>query len=132
MINEAVNKFSIKDPMPTWLLKSCIDLLAPYIMSLFNSVCLSMLAPSLSLYCCLCPYCCLFTYIYSSLCICKRLCSSTRCYVLRHCALAVGGLITTATNPAWSNLRLNRPGDVQRSPVSQRTQTTLYVLSNSK
>src|SRR6218665_3838902 len=24
-------------PMPTWLLKSCVDLLAPYITSLFNS-----------------------------------------------------------------------------------------------
>src|SRR6218665_2225218 len=31
--NEAVNKFSRKDPMPTWLLKSCIDLLT----SFFNS-----------------------------------------------------------------------------------------------
>src|SRR6218665_2754962 len=37
MVNEAVNKLSMKDPMPTWLLKSCIDLLAPYITSLFNS-----------------------------------------------------------------------------------------------
>jgi len=37
MVNEAVNKFSMKDPMPTWLLKSCVDLLAPYITSLFNS-----------------------------------------------------------------------------------------------
>jgi len=37
MVNEAVNKFSMKDPMPTWLLKSCIDLLAPYITSFFNS-----------------------------------------------------------------------------------------------
>src|SRR6218665_3040855 len=37
MDNEAVNKFSMKDPMPTWLLKSGIDLLAPYITSLFNS-----------------------------------------------------------------------------------------------
>src|SRR6218665_1065415 len=27
----------MKDPMPTWLLMSCIDLLAPYITSLFNS-----------------------------------------------------------------------------------------------
>src|SRR6218665_339947 len=26
----------MKDPMPTWLLKTCIDLLAPYIASLFN------------------------------------------------------------------------------------------------
>ena len=25
LVNEAVNKFSMKDPMPTWLLKSCID-----------------------------------------------------------------------------------------------------------
>src|SRR6218665_1201242 len=37
MVNEAVNKFSMKDPMETWLLKSCIDLHAPYITSLFNS-----------------------------------------------------------------------------------------------
>src|SRR6218665_4096990 len=37
MVNEAVNKFSMKDPIPTWLLKSCVDLLAPYITSLFNS-----------------------------------------------------------------------------------------------
>src|SRR6218665_2258714 len=37
MVNEAVNKFSMKDPMPTWLFKSCINLLAPYITSLFNS-----------------------------------------------------------------------------------------------
>src|SRR6218665_1872051 len=37
MVNVAVNKFSMKDPMPTWLLKSCIDLLAPYITSLFSS-----------------------------------------------------------------------------------------------
>jgi len=37
MVNEAVNKFSMKDPMPMWLLKSCIDLLASYITSLFNS-----------------------------------------------------------------------------------------------
>src|SRR6218665_941890 len=26
----------MKDPMPTWLFKTCIDLLAPYIASLFN------------------------------------------------------------------------------------------------
>ena len=38
MVNEAVNKFSMKDPMPTWFLKSCIDLLAPCITSLFNSL----------------------------------------------------------------------------------------------
>src|SRR6218665_2959274 len=37
IVNEAVNKFSMKDPMLTWLLKSCIDLLAPYITSLFNA-----------------------------------------------------------------------------------------------
>src|SRR6218665_2549751 len=37
MVNGAVNKFSMKDPMPTWLLKSYMDLLAPYITSLFNS-----------------------------------------------------------------------------------------------
>src|SRR6218665_8819 len=37
MVDVAVNKFSMKDPMPTWLLKFCIDLLAPYITSLFNS-----------------------------------------------------------------------------------------------
>src|SRR6218665_3344473 len=37
MVNEAVNKFSMKDHMPTWFLKSCIDLLAPCITSLFNS-----------------------------------------------------------------------------------------------
>ena len=37
MVNEAVDKYSMKDPMPTWLLKSCIDLLAPYIASVFNS-----------------------------------------------------------------------------------------------
>src|SRR6218665_68180 len=37
MVNVGVNKFSMKDPLPTWLLKSCIDLLAPYITSLFNS-----------------------------------------------------------------------------------------------
>src|SRR6218665_3955016 len=37
MVNEAVNKFSMKDPMPMWLLKSCNDLLAPYITSLLNS-----------------------------------------------------------------------------------------------
>src|SRR6218665_1056106 len=37
MVSESVNKFSMNDPMPTWLLKSCVDLLAPYITSLFNS-----------------------------------------------------------------------------------------------
>src|SRR6218665_1365716 len=37
MVNEAVNKFPMKDPMPTWLLKSCIYLLPPYITSFFNS-----------------------------------------------------------------------------------------------
>lgn len=37
MVNDAVDKYSMKDPMPTWLLKSCIDLLAPYIVSVFNS-----------------------------------------------------------------------------------------------
>src|SRR6218665_1803610 len=39
MVNEAVNKFSMKDPMPTWLLKSCIDLLAPYIASFSTHRC---------------------------------------------------------------------------------------------
>src|SRR6218665_673211 len=36
MVRVATAKYSIKDPMPTWLLKTCIDLLAPYIASLFN------------------------------------------------------------------------------------------------
>ena len=30
MVRDATNKYSINDPMPTWLLKTCIDLLAPY------------------------------------------------------------------------------------------------------
>src|SRR6218665_1724740 len=38
MVNEAVNKFSMKDPIPMWLLKFCIDLLSPYITSLFNAL----------------------------------------------------------------------------------------------
>src|SRR6218665_4150291 len=37
MVNEAVNKFSMKDPMPPGLPKPCIDRLVPYITSLFNS-----------------------------------------------------------------------------------------------
>src|SRR6218665_1479861 len=36
MVRVATDKYSTKDPMPTWLLKTCIDLLAPYIASLFN------------------------------------------------------------------------------------------------
>src|SRR6218665_627372 len=36
MLRVATDKYSMKDPMPTWLLKNCIDLLAPYIASLFN------------------------------------------------------------------------------------------------
>jgi len=36
MIKDAVDKYSMKDPMPTWLLKSCVDLLAPYIAAVFN------------------------------------------------------------------------------------------------
>ena len=36
MVLVAADKHSLKDPMPTWLLKTCIDLLAPYIASLFN------------------------------------------------------------------------------------------------
>jgi len=36
MVRDATDKYSMKDPMPTWLLKTCIDLLAPYIASLFN------------------------------------------------------------------------------------------------
>src|SRR6218665_2931922 len=31
MVRVATDKHSMKDPMPTWLLKTCIDLLAPYI-----------------------------------------------------------------------------------------------------
>ena|SRR6218665_1824570 len=31
MLRDAGDKYSMKDPMPTWFLKICIDLLAPYI-----------------------------------------------------------------------------------------------------
>ena len=46
MVNDAVDKYSMKDPMPTWLLKSCIDLLAPYIVSTFNLSLSSGIFPS--------------------------------------------------------------------------------------
>jgi len=36
LVKDAADKYSMKDPMPTWLLKTIIDLLAPYIASLFN------------------------------------------------------------------------------------------------
>src|SRR6218665_3856673 len=36
LVREATDKYSMKDPMPTWLLKTCIDLLAPYIALLFK------------------------------------------------------------------------------------------------
>src|SRR6218665_2917927 len=36
LVRNAADKYSMKDPMPAWLLKTCIDLLAPYIASLFN------------------------------------------------------------------------------------------------
>ena len=36
MVNDAVDKYSMKDTMPTWLLKSCIDLLAPYVANVFK------------------------------------------------------------------------------------------------
>jgi len=36
LVRNAADKYSMKDPMPTRLLKTCIDLLAPYIASLFN------------------------------------------------------------------------------------------------
>src|SRR6218665_234258 len=36
MVRVAADKHSMKDPMPAWLLKTCIDLLATYIALLFN------------------------------------------------------------------------------------------------
>jgi Reverse transcriptase (RNA-dependent DNA polymerase) len=46
MVGEAADKYSMKDPMPTWLLKSCIDLLAPYIATAFNLSLSSGIFPS--------------------------------------------------------------------------------------
>src|SRR6218665_2000861 len=46
MVRIATDKYSMKDPMPTWLLKTCIDLLAPYIATLFNLSLSSGVAPT--------------------------------------------------------------------------------------
>ena len=37
LIDASNNKYSSLDPMPTWLLKSCSDLLAPAVVRIFNS-----------------------------------------------------------------------------------------------
>jgi hypothetical protein len=37
MVGEAVDKYSMLDPMPTWLFKSCVDLLVPFISVMSNS-----------------------------------------------------------------------------------------------
>ena len=46
MVRVAADKYSMKDPMPTWLLKTCIDLIALYIASLFNLSLSSFLVPT--------------------------------------------------------------------------------------
>src|SRR6218665_89203 len=46
MVRDATDKYSMTDPMPTWLLKTCIDLLAPYIALLFNMSLLSGIVPT--------------------------------------------------------------------------------------
>src|SRR6218665_1529742 len=46
MVRDATDKYSMNDPMPTWLLKTCIDLLAPYIASLFNMALSSGIVPT--------------------------------------------------------------------------------------
>src|SRR6218665_3301056 len=46
MVRDATDKYSMKDPMPTWLLKTCIDLLAPYIALLFNMSLSSGIVPT--------------------------------------------------------------------------------------
>ena len=37
LISESSNKQSCLDPLPTWLLKQCADILAPYITAMFNA-----------------------------------------------------------------------------------------------
>ena len=46
MVGEAADKYSMLDPMPTWLLKSCVDLLAPFITVMFNSSLISRMFPT--------------------------------------------------------------------------------------
>src|SRR6218665_1758152 len=46
LINASNNKYSSLDPMPTWLLKSCSDLLAPAVVRIFNSSLQSGVFPS--------------------------------------------------------------------------------------
>src|SRR6218665_1198187 len=46
MVRVAADKHSTKDQMPTWLFKTCIDLLAPYIASLFNLWLSSRIVPT--------------------------------------------------------------------------------------
>src|SRR6218665_2363274 len=46
LVRNAADKYSMKDPMPMWLLKTCIDLLAPYIASLFNLALSSGIVPT--------------------------------------------------------------------------------------
>jgi len=43
---DAPNKYSSMDPLPTWLLKSNIDLLAPYMACIFNISMKSGVVPS--------------------------------------------------------------------------------------
>src|SRR6218665_2875026 len=45
LVRNAADKYSMKDPMPMWLFKTCIDLLAPYIAS-YCSTCRYHLAYS--------------------------------------------------------------------------------------
>src|SRR6218665_425431 len=46
MVRDATDKYSMKNPMPTWLLKTCIDLLTPYIALLFNMSLSSGIVPT--------------------------------------------------------------------------------------
>src|SRR6218665_2464426 len=46
LVRNAADKYSMKDPKPTWLLKTCIDPLAPCIASLFNMSLSSGIVPT--------------------------------------------------------------------------------------
>jgi len=46
MIGAPSNKYSMLDPMPTWLLKSCSDLLVPCVAGFFNTFLSSGVLPA--------------------------------------------------------------------------------------